>query len=69
MTPCQRTVALLADLLQSAQAGELRGVFVVQRLADGRHECCHAVADLDAMLGHVKTETIRLRLRRSNKGA
>lgn len=61
MRPC---VELLKDLLESAENGTLRDIFVVQRKSDGTHEASYVAKDIGAMLVQVRAEVIRLRCRR-----
>lgn len=52
-------VASLEVMLDDARSGEIVGLFVVTRSADGEYSCCYQTEDLDDLLLQVRTEVIR----------
>lgn len=52
-------VASLEVMLDDARSGEIVGLFVVTRCANGEYSCCYHTDDLEDMLVRVRTEVIR----------
>lgn len=52
-------VASLEVMLEDARDGEIVGLFVVTRSANGDYSCCYHTDDLEDLLVQVRTEVIR----------
>lgn len=55
-------VASLEVMLDDARSGEIVGLFVVTRSADGEYSCCYHTDDLEDLLVQVRTEVIRTQI-------
>lgn len=51
-------VASLEVMLDDARSGEIVGLFVVTRSANGEYSCCYHTDDLEDLLVQVRTEVI-----------
>lgn len=50
--------AMLDSLADDARSGEIVGLFVVTRSANGDYSCCYHTDDLEDLLVQVRTEVI-----------